>query len=78
MRVYCRHDEKRATRQITDEEDAREPVALTVLATAVVGTLKGSLPGWVGITATVTGGAYLASIAEKSNRECTESIYGMR
>lgn len=62
--------------QITDEEDGREPTALTVLAIAVAGTLKGRFPGWIGVTATVTGGAYLIGIAENSNRECTNLIYG--
>jgi hypothetical protein len=62
--------------QLTDEEDAQAPTALTVLTTGVVGTIAGKFPGWVGITSAVTGGAYVINIAGNSNKECTESVYG--
>jgi len=62
--------------QLTDEEDAQAPVALTVLTTGAVGTIAGKFPGWVGITAAITGGAYVINIAGNSNKECTESVYG--
>jgi len=62
--------------QLTDEEDAQAPVALTVLTAGAVGTIAGKFPGWVGITAAITGGAYVINIAGNSNKECTESVYG--
>jgi hypothetical protein len=62
--------------QLTDEEDAQAPVALTVLTTGVVGTLVGKFPGWIGITAAITGGLYVTEIAAQANRECFESVYG--
>jgi hypothetical protein len=62
--------------QLTDEEDAQAPTALTVLTTGIVGTVARKFPGWVGLTAAITGSAYVINIAGTSNIECTESVYG--
>lgn len=61
--------------QLTDEEDAQAPVAVTVLATGVVGSLAGRLPGWTGITAALTGAAYTINIAANSNKACSPAYF---
>jgi hypothetical protein len=64
--------------QLTDEEDAqnRKQIPIVVTAAAVVGAVRGFLPGWTGLTGAVTGGLYVISIAGRSNIECTDSVYG--
>jgi hypothetical protein len=64
--------------QLTDEEDGQNPkqIAIVVTAVAVVGALKGKLPGWTGITGAIAGGLYVINIAGHSNIECSESVYG--
>ena len=64
--------------QLTDEEDAqnRKQIPIVVAAAAVVGAVRGFLPGWTGLTGAVTGGSYVISIAGRSNIECTDSVYG--
>lgn len=64
--------------QLTDEEDAqnRKQIPIVVTAAAVVGAVRGFLPGWTGLTGAVTGGSYVISIAGRSNIECTDSVYG--
>jgi hypothetical protein len=64
--------------QITDEEDAQNPkqIPIVVAAAAVVGAVKGVLPGWTGLTGAATGGLYLINIAGRSNIACTDSVYG--
>jgi hypothetical protein len=69
-------------KQLTDQEDARAPVALTLEATAVKGAVtlnsdgEPMLPGWVGLTGAITGGAYLIGISAQSNIDCTALEYG--
>ncbi len=60
--------------QLTDEEDAQAPVSLAVLTTGVVGSLVGKMLGWRGITAAITGGAYVINIVGNSNKATAISI----
>jgi hypothetical protein len=64
--------------QLTDEEDAQsiKQIPIVVTTAAVVGTVRGFLPGWTGLTGAITGGLYVINIAGSSNIGCTDSVYG--
>jgi RHS repeat-associated protein len=62
--------------QLTDEEDAQAPVALTLVVTAVVGAIRGKLAPWLGFTGAITGGVYVINMAATANKECTQLVYG--
>jgi RHS repeat-associated protein len=64
--------------QLTDEEDAQsiKQIPIVVTTAAVVGTVRGFLPGWTGLTGAITGGLYVIDIAGSSNIGCTDSVYG--
>ncbi len=61
--------------QLTEDEDARGPVAVTILTGVAASALKGKTPAMMGIVATITLRAYLGNIAAKANKECSDLFY---
>ncbi len=63
--------------QLANEEDAQKPMQIPIVASAaaVVGALKGKLPGWTGVTGAITGGLYAINIAGNSNKACSPGYF---